>query len=110
MPFPICWIKGLLARGAEIGKWRSGDKRCWGKGRRLISPIAAWRAREPANEADCCAVDGPSNRRSALRIVLAAIEDDLADAWERHCGDLPDVTVHRGPILDLAVDAVVSPA
>jgi O-acetyl-ADP-ribose deacetylase (regulator of RNase III) len=45
-----------------------------------------------------------------LKIVLAAVEEDLADAWERHCGDLPDVTVHRGSILDLSVDAVVSPA
>jgi O-acetyl-ADP-ribose deacetylase (regulator of RNase III) len=45
-----------------------------------------------------------------MRIILAAVEDELADAWERHCGDLPDVSVHRGSILDLSVDAVVSPA
>jgi O-acetyl-ADP-ribose deacetylase (regulator of RNase III) len=45
-----------------------------------------------------------------LNIVLAAVEADLADAWERHCGDLPDVAVYRGSILDLSVDAVVSPA
>jgi O-acetyl-ADP-ribose deacetylase (regulator of RNase III) len=45
-----------------------------------------------------------------LKIVLAAREADLADAWEHHCGDLPDVSVHRGSILDLSVDAVVSPA
>lgn len=45
-----------------------------------------------------------------MRIVLAAVEDELADAWERHCGELPDVSVHRGSILDLTVDAVVSPA
>jgi O-acetyl-ADP-ribose deacetylase (regulator of RNase III) len=45
-----------------------------------------------------------------MKIVLAAVESDLADAWERHCGDLPDVTVYRGSILDLTVDAVVSPA
>ena len=45
-----------------------------------------------------------------MKIVLAAVEDDLADAWERHCGDLPDVFIHRGSILDLSVDAVVSPA
>jgi len=45
-----------------------------------------------------------------VKIVLAAVEDALADAWERHCGDLPGVTVHRGSILDLSVDAVVSPA
>lgn len=45
-----------------------------------------------------------------MNIVLAAVEDDLADAWQRHCGDLPDVSIHRGSILDLSVDAVVSPA
>jgi O-acetyl-ADP-ribose deacetylase (regulator of RNase III) len=45
-----------------------------------------------------------------LKIILAALDDDLADAWQRHCGDLPDVTIHRGSILDLSVDAVVSPA
>ena len=39
-----------------------------------------------------------------MKIILAAVEDDLADAWERHCGDLPDVTIHRGSILDLSVD------
>jgi O-acetyl-ADP-ribose deacetylase (regulator of RNase III) len=48
--------------------------------------------------------------RFPLKIILAAIEHDLADAWERHCGDLPGVSIHRGSILDLAVDAVVSPA
>ena len=45
-----------------------------------------------------------------MKIFLAALDDALADAWERHCGDLPGVTVHRGSILDLDVDAVVSPA
>jgi len=47
---------------------------------------------------------------STLKIYLAAVENDIADAWERHCGDLPGVTIHRGSILDLNVDAVVSPA
>src|SRR5262245_65161566 len=45
-----------------------------------------------------------------MKIILSAVEADLADAWERHCGDLPDVSIHRGSILDLSVDAVVSPA
>jgi O-acetyl-ADP-ribose deacetylase (regulator of RNase III) len=45
-----------------------------------------------------------------VKIILAALDDPLADAWERHCGDLPGVVVHRGSILDLDVDAVVSPA
>jgi hypothetical protein len=46
----------------------------------------------------------------SLKIVLAAVESDLADAWERHCGDLPGVSVHRGSILHATCDAVVSPA
>jgi O-acetyl-ADP-ribose deacetylase (regulator of RNase III) len=45
-----------------------------------------------------------------IRIILAAVESPLADAWERFCGDVPFVTVHRDSILDVATDAVVSPA
>ena len=44
-----------------------------------------------------------------MRIVLTAVDDPLA-AWERHCGHLPGVGVHRGSILNLSLDAVVSPA
>jgi O-acetyl-ADP-ribose deacetylase (regulator of RNase III) len=48
---------------------------------------------------------------SSVKIVLAALEQDpLGDAWQRHCADLSEVVVHRGSILDLDVDAVVSPA
>ncbi|HEY2785217.1 MAG TPA: macro domain-containing protein [Fimbriiglobus sp.] len=45
-----------------------------------------------------------------MKIILSAVEQDLADAWDRHCGNLPNVTIHWGSILDLSVDAVVSPA
>ena len=45
-----------------------------------------------------------------MRIILVAVDAPLADAWERHCGNLECVTIHRGSILDLRVDAVVSPA
>lgn len=45
-----------------------------------------------------------------MKIVLAAVEAELAAAWQHYCSDLPDVTIHRGSILDLSVDAVVSPA
>jgi len=31
-----------------------------------------------------------------MNIILTSVEDALADAWERFCGDLPFVTVHRG--------------
>ena len=47
---------------------------------------------------------------SNLKITLAAVEPALADAWDRFCADLSNVTVHRGSLLDLSVDAVVSPA
>ena len=45
-----------------------------------------------------------------MNIILTSVEDALADAWERWGGDLPFVTVHRGSVLDLSCDAVVSPA
>ena len=45
-----------------------------------------------------------------MNIILTSVETALADAWERFCGDLPFVTVHRGSIFDLSCDAVVSPA
>ncbi len=45
-----------------------------------------------------------------MNIILTSVEDGLADAWERFCGDLTFVTVHRGSIFDLSCDAVVSPA
>lgn len=47
---------------------------------------------------------------SGPRVVLAAQDDALADAWARACGDVPGVTVHQGSILDVSCDAVVSPA
>lgn len=45
-----------------------------------------------------------------MQIILSAVEDLLADAWEKFCGDLDFVSVHRGSILDLQCDAVISPA
>lgn len=45
-----------------------------------------------------------------MKIVLTAMDGDLTDAWTMHCGDLSEVSVHRGSILDVACDAVVSPA
>ncbi len=45
-----------------------------------------------------------------MNIILTSVEEGLADAWQRFCGDLPFVTVHRGSVFDLSCDAVVSPA
>lgn len=46
----------------------------------------------------------------AMKITLTAIDADLAEAWQRHCGDCDFVEVHHGNILDVSCDAVVSPA
>jgi O-acetyl-ADP-ribose deacetylase (regulator of RNase III) len=45
-----------------------------------------------------------------MKIILTAVENSLADAFEEFCGDLSEVHIHRGSILDLDCDAVVSPA
>ena len=45
-----------------------------------------------------------------MNVILTSVEPALADAWERFCGDLDFVTVHRGSVFDLSYDAVVSPA
>ncbi|HYF61229.1 MAG TPA: macro domain-containing protein [Herpetosiphonaceae bacterium] len=45
-----------------------------------------------------------------MRLVLTALHEPLAAAWQRFCGDLPFVQVHRGSIFDAPCDAVVSPA
>lgn len=43
-------------------------------------------------------------------IMLAAIELGLAYAWEQICGDLSNVTIVQGSILDITCEAIVSPA
>ena len=45
-----------------------------------------------------------------MEFVLTAIDDDLASAFEEHCGGLKNVSVFRGSIFDVECDAVVSPA
>ena len=39
-----------------------------------------------------------------MKIILSAVEPALADAWEKFCGDVEGVEVHRGSILDLRCD------
>ena len=36
-----------------------------------------------------------------MQIILSALDDELANAWDRFCADLSGVRVHRGSILDL---------
>ncbi|ESQ87652.1 hypothetical protein ABAC460_18425 [Asticcacaulis sp. AC460] len=45
-----------------------------------------------------------------MKIVLATPDDAMAAAWEAACHGLPEVILQRGSILDLACDAIVSPA
>jgi O-acetyl-ADP-ribose deacetylase (regulator of RNase III) len=45
-----------------------------------------------------------------MKLILTAVDESLADAWTKYCGDLDFVTVHHGSILDVECDAVVSPA
>ena len=45
-----------------------------------------------------------------MNIALAAVDESLAQAWQQFYGDAEDVTIHRGSILDVPCDAVVSPA
>lgn len=45
-----------------------------------------------------------------MKIILCAVDVRLTSAWQEACGDLDFVEVHRGSILDLKCDAVVSPA
>jgi O-acetyl-ADP-ribose deacetylase (regulator of RNase III) len=45
-----------------------------------------------------------------MKLILAAVDEPLATAWYRFCGDLELVQIHRGSILDVECDAIVSPA
>lgn len=45
-----------------------------------------------------------------MKIVLTAVERELAKAWKQLCGDLENVSIYHGSILDVSCDAVVSPA
>ena len=45
-----------------------------------------------------------------MQIILSAVNSELLDAWRCICGDLANVIVHQGSILELSCDAVVSPA
>lgn len=56
------------------------------------------------------AANSSSEVTAPLELVLCAVEDDLVTAWEAVAGDRPGIRVHRGSILDVGADCVVSPA
>jgi O-acetyl-ADP-ribose deacetylase (regulator of RNase III) len=45
-----------------------------------------------------------------LRLVLCAVEDPLAEAWEAAADGRREVYTHKGSTLDVPAEAVVSPA
>ena len=45
-----------------------------------------------------------------MKLILCAVDESLAEAWQRFCGDLDFVEIHSGNILDVPCDAIVSPA
>src|SRR5271166_3607179 len=45
-----------------------------------------------------------------MQVIPSAVEDGLAEAWHRFCGDVEFVEVRHGSILDASCDGVVSPA
>ncbi len=45
-----------------------------------------------------------------MKVILTAMDEPMALAWTAHCGDIEDVIVKHGSILDVECDAVVSPA
>jgi O-acetyl-ADP-ribose deacetylase (regulator of RNase III) len=62
-----------------------------------------------------CGVTADSERSTGaavpeLRLVLCALDEPLAGAWREITGSRDGVTLHQGSVLDLRVDAVVSPA
>ncbi len=52
----------------------------------------------------------PGARASRPAVVLVALDDPLAAEWDGITCGRPDLAVHRGSVLELDVDAVVSPA
>ncbi|OLR93119.1 macro domain-containing protein [Actinokineospora bangkokensis] len=53
----------------------------------------------------------PRGRLAGLpRLVLCAVHTDLAEAWDGAAAGRPGIRVHRGSLLEVDADAVVSPA
>jgi O-acetyl-ADP-ribose deacetylase (regulator of RNase III) len=50
------------------------------------------------------------SRTQQLELVLCAVDEPMARAWEAAAAGHPGIRVHQGSVLDLPVQAVVSPA
>ncbi|WP_260194511.1 macro domain-containing protein [Actinophytocola gossypii] len=53
---------------------------------------------------------GELGGQEPLRLVLCAVDEPLANAWTEAVAGRSDVEVHRGSVLDIDAEAVVSPA
>ncbi len=51
-----------------------------------------------------------TNPKSLQKLILCSVQRGLSIAWRKHFADLSFVEVYDGSILDLKVDAIVSPA
>jgi len=58
------------------------------------------------------AAAAPARKAPDFKIILCCLpkEIDLCIAFKKHCGDLPNVSIVEDSILNLSVDAIVSPA
>ncbi|WP_210241942.1 MULTISPECIES: hypothetical protein [unclassified Mesorhizobium] len=45
-----------------------------------------------------------------MKLILTAMEPNLADAWAKEFRGVANVQIHRGSIFDVEADALVSPA
>jgi hypothetical protein len=45
-----------------------------------------------------------------MKLILTALQPQLAQAWNSICGDFDFVSVYEGSIFEVSCDAVVSPA
>jgi O-acetyl-ADP-ribose deacetylase (regulator of RNase III) len=52
----------------------------------------------------------PDGAEPELRLILCALDEPLAAAWHEISNGRDGVTIHQGSVLDVQVDAVVSPA
>ncbi|RLK60096.1 macro domain-containing protein [Actinokineospora cianjurensis] len=55
-------------------------------------------------------VAAPRRGPGPLELVLCAVGESLATAWETAAEGRPHIRVHRGSVLEVRADAVVSPA
>ncbi|MEC7382108.1 MAG: macro domain-containing protein [Cyanobacteriota bacterium] len=45
-----------------------------------------------------------------MEIILTSLDPQLTKAWKTFCGDVEGVEIHKGSILEVDCDAIVSPA